>query len=314
MIEGRRIRSLDRHLAFVPTGAQVAFGVGLDTVPQNALHKIGFSSALQVGDTILPSAIGPVTAYNTHGGYIVHKDRPMETFYMQRVWTWQEWHGRDREEKSKIVDIPRKRYPRTFLPPPSVELTVAAGPNGKSMLITPVFVKQQKSEDDILHAINLLLECFGSCLVLARDLRSIVPGTLRRLNWEILPQGRRPWPALRAAVREVVNEQPEGSRPVIEHRLEFVNRQGAEFVAVGRAGFRGYLVFGFAAKDTYVLESTLPDNATYVLGSTWETLSQLTKAEILGGGLHLARLIHRQGWENQLRQLLARRSSPNHRQ
>lgn len=307
MIEGRRIQSIDRHLAFVPKGISIVFGIRLATARQDMLTQFGLPSSYQVGDTFLPCAtMGPVAQFNAEGRYVVHRDRPMETFYMQREWTWHQWRGRDRELRTKIVDIPRKRYPRTFVPPPSLELSVAAELNGDMILITRAFAKGQDSEDVILHAINLLLESFGSCVVLTRGLQALIPRDLRSLNWNVLPRGRRPWAMLQPAIQEIVNGQPEGNRPVIEHRLEFVNRQEPDFVAVGRAGFRGYLVFGFLSRNIFVLESTLPNNATYVLGINWEQLSQLTKAELIGGNLHTARIVHRVGWEAQLRQVLNR--------
>ncbi|MDM8914292.1 hypothetical protein P2P95_21895, partial [Escherichia coli] len=46
----------------------------------------------------------------------------------------------------------------------------------------------------------------------------------------------------------------------------------------------------------HVLESSQCNNATYILNNNWQQLSQLTKAEILDGNLHHARVIHRVNW------------------
>jgi hypothetical protein len=54
-----------------------------------------------------------------------------------------------------------------------------------------------------------------------------------------------------------------------------------------------------------VLESVRKDNAIYVFGSDWQPLSQLPKAEILKGALHLARVVHAKGWKPKLAALLA---------
>ncbi|OZO59867.1 hypothetical protein CG699_03840 [Escherichia coli] len=43
-------------------------------------------------------------------------------------------------------------------------------------------------------------------------------------------------------------------------------------------------------------ESSQCNNATYILNNNWQQLSQLTKAEILDGNLHHARVIHRVNW------------------
>lgn len=88
-------------------------------------------------------------------------------------------------------------------------------------------------------------------------------------------------------------------------RIETINIYGPEFVAVGHAGFSGYLVFGFPAHALYVLESTQVNNATYIFAEDWEDLSKKTKAEILNHDLQEDRIIHRKGWFSRMRDLLA---------
>ncbi len=78
-----------------------------------------------------------------------------------------------------------------------------------------------------------------------------------------------------------------------------------EFVAIGRAGFSGYVVFGFPSKSLYILESTKTNNATYVLEDDWEYLSGLTKAEILNNRLHKERILHRENWFTEIARVLA---------
>lgn len=69
-------------------------------------------------------------------------------------------------------------------------------------------------------------------------------------------------------------------------------------------GFSRYVVFGFPQKNLYVVESMVYGNATYMFARDWESLSRMTKAEILEGGLHEQRLVHRLGWEDEVRRLL----------
>ena len=67
-------------------------------------------------------------------------------------------------------------------------------------------------------------------------------------------------------------------------------------MAYGRAGFRGYAVFGFTSKNLYVLESAFPNNATYVLQNDWETISQMSKLKFFQN-LHKARIVHSENWQ-----------------
>jgi hypothetical protein len=51
------------------------------------------------------------------------------------------------------------------------------------------------------------------------------------------------------------------------------------------------------------LESVKVNNATYVLRNDWESISQLTKAEILNNDLHETRIVHNKNWYSNLAEL-----------
>lgn len=156
----------------------------------------------------------------------------------------------------------------------------------------------------ITHSINILLEIFGECEILTKDLQPIAPLAIRRLNWEIFPPGAHPWERVKKSIEPIVERAKKGKQDVILRRLEFMNQAVPELIAQGRGGFKGYIVFGFPRKNLYVLESLYYGNATYVFREDWESLSQLTKAEILDGNLQTGRLIHQPDWEREVRRLL----------
>jgi hypothetical protein len=158
----------------------------------------------------------------------------------------------------------------------------------------------------LLHtAVNLFLELFGQCALLSEDLHPPVRCEGRRLSWRLLPPGEFPWTIDDGAVTD---DTPPGQGPVLWQRIHVIKQLNPSFCTVGTAGFREYWVFGFPERGIYVLESPRWGNATYVLGKDWEAISQMSKAEILHGQLHLARLIHRQGWERELGMALVRQS------
>jgi len=101
-----------------------------------------------------------------------------------------------------------------------------------------------------------------------------------------------------------VEKAPGKKQIVIRYRLKTITLYDPEFVAIGQAGFEGYLVFGFPAKNLFILESLYTGNATYIFEENWETLSKLTKAEILRDGLQKERIIHREGWERNIKTYL----------
>ena len=306
IITGKRIRSLGRYFGRVPSGSRLIFAATAPVDRLATLLRVGFTKKLDEGERVLPTpGFGPISRYNALGKLLKHKDQPKETAYRQAEWHWKEWRGRyDRVDRSKIVDIPYKRYPRTYLLPPGVELSIVALEGGEKLVVGPTLKMAPESQADILHCTNLFLEIFGECQVLTRSLESYKPSVYRRLNWEVLPPGRHPWEKLKPKVDEALLGAADGTRVVAEYRIKAVNQFGPEFVAVGRAGFRGYLIFGFPSKDLFVLESAFIGNATYILGESWEYLSMLTKAEILADKLHKARLVHQGDWEAKLAQAL----------
>ncbi len=305
LIRKRRIRSLVAYLPRAKRGDQLVFGVRLSAVPDTVIHKVGFGSPPLEGDQVLPPAtLGPVSRFNADGGVVVHRDRKKETAYRMVEWHWSQWHGPHRQEQSKIVDVPYKRYPRTVIPPPSIELTVRTSSTEDLLAVAPPVPFDASNDRGMVHVVNLFLEIFGECEVLTADLKPLLGRKVRRLNWRVLPPGNRPWSQLKKEVAQVLESAAHGNRPVVEHRLERINSFLPEFVAIGQAGFRGYLIFGFPKKNLYVLESTQVDNATYLLGERWEKLSQRTKGELLAEGLHEDRVVHRANWDARVSELL----------
>jgi hypothetical protein len=307
IVKGRRIRNVSRYLAPIQAGEKVVLCLAHPDRFTDKLVQAGFTRDLNEGEAVLPSEhLGPVCGYNAEGKYIVHKDQPMETAYRQIEWTWEEWRGRyDTEEMSRIVDVPYQRYPRTFVPPPSIELTVCTAADGSKIIAAPPVDYTSENQALILHVINLFLELFSECNVLTEELEAVTIAPVRRLNWRILPPGRRPWNEVREEVEPIISQATEGNQRVIRARFQAIAQYNPEFVAIGHAGFRGYVIFGFAEKNLFVLESAYHGNATYVFDEDWEELSKKTKAEILNESLQKDRIIHREGWFSRVDSMLS---------
>lgn len=302
IIKRKRIRNLDRYAKFIPRGKVIA---GVANPPVEKLKLIGFPESAKNGQTILPSPVGTVSSFNADGREEIRKDQPMETAYRNAEWRWTEWHGHDRVEKSKIVDIPYQRYPRNFIPPPGVELVLTTDTNGRRIIICPAVDRSDSQKELLTHSVNLLLEIFGECDFFDAELNQFIKAPLQRLNWRILPPGKRPWESLKNEVKSVLAATTPGKKIVMEYRLETINSYQPEFAAIGEGGFTGYIVLGFPAKNLYVLESLFYGNATYLFGERWEELSKKTKAEILNQKLQAGRIIHRENWMNHINNLLA---------
>lgn len=300
LIGSTRLRSLERHLYYVEAGAEVIVGLGDLSSRSAELTAAGFSEPLEQGFRLLPTAVGPVSLFNSEGDWEVHRDQPKETFYVPIHWEWKLWDGTWR---SDTVYQRRERYPRTWIEAPAIELEVRENPEGDLVLVTDPVEYIPANEATLLHCVNLFRELFGVATVLTEDLSAYVKVDVKRLNWELLPGGEMPWDQLKTHVKPLIDRLGERTGPATEQRFQLLAEEGKPHqAAIGLAGFHGYIVFDFG--ENRVLESLYYGNATYVFGSDWEELSQLSKAEIIRGDLAKARIIHREGWESEVREWL----------
>ena len=306
IIQQKRIISLNSHLGHLRPGQKFFIGFPLPVQHDKLLARIGFTSRHNVGETVLSKPVfGKISSYNAEGKHIVRRDLPKETAYRQVEWHWNEWRGYgETEEMSRIVDVPYERYPREFIPPPGIELSISGSDETGFLVVSPSMEFKSENEDKIIHVINLFLEIFGEAHVLSKDLKAIRIPKVQRVNWTILPQGEYPWEKLKEHVEPILKAASEGKRPVIRNRLEIISGYTPLFVAIGRAGFSGYLIFGFPEKNIYVCESAFYGNATYIFEKDWEQLSKLTKAQILDENLQKDRLIHQEGWGKKVASIL----------
>lgn len=304
MIRQKRVQRLGAHVRNFNPGDRVVAALRVDEGSRNRLVDAGFVEPITVGQTILPAShIGRIATLNAEGSERIHDDQPQETIYRAIEWTHEQWNGPDTETVTTIVERPYRRYPRSFIAPPSVELSVKRSNDGAIFICAPERILGENDEL-LIHDINLVLEIIGECELLTPGLLTPLRGNLLRLNWDVLPRGHYPWATLQELVRPKIERLAHTAKPVIEHRLEVVSRYPHEFVAIGRAGFAGYVVFGFPTLGIYVLECTHEGNATYIFGNDWEQLSQMSKAEVLSDGRHLHRLIHTRNWRQHLAELM----------
>ncbi|EIF70907.1 hypothetical protein BP354E_4941 [Burkholderia pseudomallei 354e] len=311
MIVDRRTRDINRYLSHL--NQDETYYLGLRVRPEHAARvaALGFSSPLIPGERLLPPArAGAASRRNADGFDIVHRDRPKETAYRQISWTYSQWHGDRQVEVTEVKDVPYTRYPRTKVPPYSIELVISTDPHGGHCVVTGPFRRVDEQTVVATNTANMLVEQLGSFEVLDASLQPNVHIPVRRLNWKLLPQGRNTWQSAWPSLEAVIQRSRGKSQEVIEARFVEVGKYNPEFIAVGLGGFDDYVVFGFPSKDICVLESRFTNNATYVLAhANWEVVSQMTKAEILSASAHEERLIHDRTWFVALAEVLGRPSA-----
>jgi len=177
--------------------------------------------------------------------------------------------------------------------------------DNQKVLLVSKQKKEEKNYSSIKHNINLILELLGECDILDDNKRVILPPQTIRLNWKIFPKGKYPWETVEPIIRERINQQRKGNRPVIKFRIEKISSKEPKFFAYGLGGFSDYTVYGFPNKNIFILESMNIGNATYILDKNWEEITKMTKKEIIDANLYKKRIIHSQDWAKEIDELFA---------
>ena len=257
------------------------------------LKIFGFDDTIETGSCILPNNFNKASAKNAEAYYTVNRALPKEKYTQTIYWTRQEWAGRNQtREVSDFVFIPRKRYHRDWHPPYSVYFTYVK--DAEPYIISDGIIYNKGNIDKLLNTVNMVLGLFGECDI---DFESL-PAEIekRHLDWDILPQGKYPWSKVKKSIENISQKCNQTQKEIMLRNWETIVSYKPDFVAYGKAGFRGYAVFGFLEKNLYVLESVFPNNATYIFDNNWEELSKLTKADILSANLQKKRIVHTEDW------------------
>jgi hypothetical protein len=301
IIRQKRVRKLETHLANISSGTTLVFGLSDISNYKIRLLELGFSASCIVGESVLPKISGRISHFNANGKEKIRRDLPKETVYHMREHTYKEWHGNEQVEQTKPIDMPYERYPRDFIPPPSVEVALLQSTDCVA-LVTEKIVYDPSNTDRIIHTINLLLELFGECHILDEAFSQLTFPALNRLNWQILPPGEYPWERLEETLRPIA-EQAKNSvqRAFLEIRLKIISEYQPDKIVTGKAGYLGYIVFGFTKANLYIFENANYGNATYVFGEDWEELSRKTKGEIINSDSHIKRFVHTTKWTDEIR-------------
>ena len=296
----KRIRKSGKYTSHIGEGEEAYIGLAITEDIAIKLKEIGFKT-LNPGETLVPSPkLGTISKFNANGKEIPQKDKPKETVYRQQYWEFEDWGG---NSHSRVVDIPYKRYPRMWIPSPWTELTIMQSGDKKFLLAGLAIIKGKTEENEIVHRINLMLQIFKRVEIFQKNLEHYEVPRVVQLGWDVLPAGNMPWEKFKERLTPVLEKMSKGKKIIINDRLETVSKYKPDFHAVGENGYRGYVIFGFTKQNFFVFESAEYGNATYVFEGDWEQLSKMTKAQIVSGNLQKHRLVHREGWKQQIKEL-----------
>ncbi|HGF7185909.1 TPA: hypothetical protein AB5E10_003339 [Vibrio cholerae] len=300
-IKGKSIKSLNRVLNAAGEVKEVKLAYKVDGRDSSIWERLGFRSTLVVGHYLIPSVLGKITSFNARGAEIVRKDLPKQGEPVTFFGSSRDWHG---GIHYGIRTRTMQKYPREFVPAPS-EAFYVSQIDGELYLTTSVLNLVEDDEVRNIHVCNLMLECFGEFEIYNSEKDALVGPKLKRVQWEILPRGEYPWSKSKSIIDAATSSMDKNEKEVVDYRMKTIAKFNPDFLATGQGGFSGYFVYGFEKIGVYVLESIYLDNATYVFDDDWEAFSQLTKSEIINGGLAKARIVHDRKWAVAIRNELS---------
>lgn len=291
IIKKKRINNIYRYINKEEIDNIKQLRVKVDELSQDKVINIGFSKKLEVGEMVVPKVIGPITYFNVYGKEIINKNEK-EDRDIYRPYHIMDWHG---QYHDGIAYERRKCYKREFINPYEMELIIVEQKETKYVTNKEI----SKDANKLKFAMNLLLEIFGEFEIVYNE-EKINYGEIKRLNWNILPRGKYPWEKLYPYIKNNLDNMQETKAKIAKKNIEKITQYNPKFVAIGRSGFSGYIIYGFNKENKVILESMEIDNATYVLNENWENISKLTKAEILKNNLHEKRIIHTKRWNEEI--------------
>lgn len=296
-ISKNRIKILSRYLPGLKVGDAVIVACKIEGAIPDRLNDVGFPSPITAGHALVPKSVGPISEFNATGRDITRKDLPKERRHFTVYKSWNDWHG---YPHSGFQNRSVMAYPIEHIPGPIEHIHIAEK-DGAKWAVSRSLKYTSADAPDIIHIVNLFLEIFGNCEILDQNISAIALPAIKNLNWRILPKGIYPWEKSKDHFEKVTALLPADKKEVIEDRLKFISGYTPDFIAIGEAGFSGYFVLGFTSRSKYVFESIHFGNATYIFDDSWETVSKLSKSEILKGNVEHTRIIHSHRWKSEIR-------------
>jgi hypothetical protein len=125
---------------------------------------------------------------------------------------------------------------------------------------------------------------------------------IEKLNWELLPPGEMKPYLFRYLER---SNRRRKAREIDFGRIEKILTLNPSQIFIGKHEFSGYIVFRFSFLPVAVLDHPVVGNALYILSGDWESLSKLTKGQLLESqSQYVRRIIHNETWLERLRKKL----------
>jgi hypothetical protein len=257
----------------------------------------------QVGDDewvgLPPASSGRWSKWNVNGREIVRRDLPK----VYHSWTIEapDFQG----PGTHSITFSREVFRKQRLYGQQVEASITRRDEPRDSLVGTVMVTLQAPYDEdaeqaYLYAASLARTWFGSATAYSLDETGIPQVPDQSVSWDFLPDGTA------EEMREAVVKKFSGSAPpqeieIMIDRLEKVQSLAPEKRLVGDSGLQRYIGYMFG-DDFVAFENPRVGNALYLMYGDWESLSQLSRSQLLASREgDFDRIIHTARWFEKLR-------------
>jgi hypothetical protein len=270
--------------------------------------SVGQGGVEAAGAALPPEITGRWSRWNIHGRRIRRADLPKVT----KSWGWTGPVFGDWSKGSVYITQSREVFQWQVIYGQGLPILVDVGEavDGSVAIgfrVDRVFDRAAGYEErDVLLALSLLRENVGKVAIVSANLTVEDWLADQDVDWEILPVGQRG--SAEDALDRIAKKfriDPGGTRmKTIRDRHAAISGLHPVAVVLGQGKFTRY--FGYKFRDNLVaLENLDYGNALYLMYEDWPILSQRTRLELLAEpDANYDRIIHRNGWETRLRDLL----------
>lgn len=257
----------------------------------------------QVGDEewigLPPASTGRWSKWNVNGREIVRRDLPK----VYHSWTIEapDFQG----SGTHPITFSREVFRKQRLYGQQIEAAVTRRDEPRDSLVGTVLLTLQapydeEAEQAYLYAASLARTWFGSATAYSLDETGIPQVPDQSVSWDFLPDGTVE-EIREAVVRKFGRSALPQEVEIMIDRLEKVQSLAPEKRLVGSSGLQRYIGYMFG-DDFVAFENPRVGNALYLMFGDWESLSQLSRSQLLASREgDFDRIIHTARWFERLR-------------
>lgn len=279
--------------------------ISREDILQNKYSELGIkfeNNKIEYSKNVLPETNqGRYSKYNINGkisGPLKHLPKIPKTY------SYDTPNFGDSSKGYHTITITKDVWQRKIFPPKFINLIFELEENRENELFifkvytdSKLNTESETFNDNLLFNCNLLQENIGNFDITDKINSESYINTLN-VSWDILPPGESSINLIKTLLS---NKSNKASSPQdTSDRMKFFENLGVKKYIRGTNSFNSYIGALFD-NDIVLLENSSYGNAAYILKSDWETLSKLSRTELLSHySDEIIRIPHNKNWKNNL--------------